>query len=198
MTQRLLIASGNAHKIKEISAILAGLPIEICSTKDLPQGVEEPVENGDSFLANAQIKAEGYAAHFDGWVLADDSGIVVPALNNEPGIFSARYAGPQATDADNRYKLMANIKELGGKADAYFVCSLCFLRPDLGVENFEEHWHGHVTDTCEGENGFGYDPMFIPKGDERTAAQWTENEKNTHSHRGQALRSFKAFLEELT
>lgn len=195
MKKNLLIASGNSHKVQEIRSILRELPLNIFCTKDLPSSVTEPIENGNSFAANAKIKAEGYGKHFDGWVLADDSGIVVPELEGEPGVYSARYAGPQATDQENREKLMKKIQQLGGKSEAHFVCSICFFRPPQSFEIFEAQWHGHVVDVLKGENGFGYDPMFLPGGDSRSAAEWSEHEKNLHSHRAQALCAFKTFLE---
>jgi XTP/dITP diphosphohydrolase len=195
MKKNLLIASGNRHKVQEIQSILEGLPLNIFSTKDLSPSVTEPVEDGSSFAENAKIKAKGYAQHFDGWVLADDSGIVVPKLQGAPGIYSARYAGPDASDQENREKLMKEINALGGKSEAYFVCSICFFRPPSAFEVFESQWHGHVVDYVKGENGFGYDPMFFPSGDSRSAAEWSEQEKNSHSHRAQALCCFKTFLE---
>lgn len=191
----LLIASGNAHKVEEIRSILAGLPLRVLSLKDLPTTPEEPVEDGDSFAANAEIKARGYGTHFEGWVLADDSGVVVPALGGAPGIHSARYAGNHGDDLANRRKLQGEVDALGGSADAHFVCSLCLCRPGLDAEIFESRWHGEIFPDDRGDNGFGYDPMFQPQGETRRAAQMSDEEKNKCSHRAQALASFRTYLE---
>lgn len=193
--QKLLIASGNAHKVNEIREILKDLPLEVLSLKDIDNTVAEPEENGDTFEANAKIKALAYKEIFDGWILSDDSGIVVPDLDGEPGIYSARYSGPDATDQSNRKKLQEKVKGEGRALKAYFVCVLCLHRPDQETLFFPAQWHGSVVDEDHGENGFGYDPMFFPEGFEITAAQMSEEQKNTLSHRSQALEVFKSFAQ---
>ena len=196
--KELLIASGNAHKIEEIRAILANIPIKILSLKDLPNSIEEPDENGGSFIANARIKALEYGRNFNGWVLADDSGIVVPELGGEPGIYSARYAGENANDRDNREKLKQKIIDRKKPLAAYFVCSLALKKPSTtSIIGFESHWRGSVIDSDRGEGGFGYDPIFIPDGYSITAAELSSEEKNKISHRGQALFKLKKFLEDM-
>jgi len=192
---KCLIASGNAHKVGEIREILRGSPLEIMSLKDLAKIPPEPLEDGDTFEENARIKARGYGKYFDGWVLADDSGIVVPALGGAPGIHSARYAGPHGDAVANRRKLQEAIGGLEEPVEAYFVCCLCLFRRGREEVFFEETWHGRLIAEDRGENGFGYDPMFVVQGDSRTAAQMSENEKNEVSHRALALRSFKVFVE---
>lgn len=196
--EELLIASGNAHKIEEIKAILANVPLKILSLKDLPKIPDEPDENGGSFISNARIKALEYGQHFNGWVLADDSGIVVPELGGEPGIYSARYAGVGASDKENREKLKRKVEVLKKSPEAYFVCSLALRKPSANntIIGFEAHWRGHVIETDKGEGGFGYDPVFIPEGSQKTAAELSAKEKNNISHRGQALIKLKKFLEE--
>jgi XTP/dITP diphosphohydrolase len=189
-----LIASGNAHKVQEIREILKDLPLEIISLKDLKEIPPEPIEDGDSFVANARIKALGYSEYFDGWVLADDSGIVVPALGGEPGIHSARYAGEHGDSIANRRKLQQAIADLD-HPEAHFVCSLCLLRPEKEEECFEAEWHGKLIPEDRGDQGFGYDPMFLVGGGDRTAAQMSDQEKNRVSHRALALDAFKAFVE---
>jgi XTP/dITP diphosphohydrolase len=195
--KELLIASGNAHKIEEIKAILANVPLKICSLKDLPEIIEEPEENGGSFISNARIKALEYGKNFKDWVLADDSGIVVPELGGEPGIYSARYAGLNATDKENREKLKSKVIEKKQQLFAYFVCSLALKKPGEDyIIGFEAHWRGHVIESDRGAGGFGYDPIFVPEGYEMTAAELSAEEKNNISHRGQALIKLKHFLED--
>lgn len=195
--KELLIASGNAHKIEEIKAILANVSLSVLSLKDLPGSIEEPEENGGSFISNARIKALEYGKNFDGWVLADDSGIVVPELGGEPGIYSARYAGLNANDKDNREKLKSKIREKNKNLSAYFVCSLALKKPNSeSIVGFESHWRGVVINSDRGEGGFGYDPIFVPEGYRETAAELSAEEKNKISHRGQALLKLKKFLED--
>ena len=128
--------------------------------------------------------------------MSDDSGIVVPALKGEPGIFSARYAGENATDADNRKLLQSKIKELGkGPLNAYFVCSLCLKKPGSeSTINFEAYWRGQVIGKDKGKEGFGYDSMFLPNDFNGTAAEMSSEQKNEQSHRGLALKKFKEFF----
>jgi non-canonical purine NTP pyrophosphatase (RdgB/HAM1 family) len=192
---KCLIASGNAHKVGEIREILKGSPLAFLSLKDLGKIPPEPVEDGDSFEENARIKVRGYANYFDGWVLADDSGIVVPALGGAPGIHSARYAGQHGDAVANRRKLQEAIGHLEKPVQAHFVCCLCLFRPGSKEVFFEGKWYGTLIAQDRGANGFGYDPMFVVQGTHRTAAQMSENEKNEVSHRALALRSFKAFVE---
>jgi len=194
--KKLLIASGNSHKVGEIRAILKDVALEVFSLKDLASIPEDPEENGGSFVSNARIKALAYGENFEGWVLADDSGLVVPKLDGEPGIYSARYAGSESNDTNNRNKLKEKIKKYGAPLPAYFVCSLC-LKKEKSTEVicFEAHWHGSVIDSDRGEGGFGYDPIFIPTNSNLSAAEMSSSEKNKISHRAKALQQFKTFLE---
>jgi XTP/dITP diphosphohydrolase len=192
--KKCLIASGNAHKVSEIRQILSGLPLEVLSLKDIENSVPEPAEDGLTFEANAQIKAEAYQSIFPDWILADDSGIVVPELEGEPGIYSARYAGLNANDAENRVKLQSKVTQAGKSLSAHFTCVLCLVRPNVEPLFFGAEWHGHIVAEDHGQNGFGYDPMFFPEGHDISAAEMSEVEKNVLSHRYQALQKFKDFV----
>lgn len=193
--KKLLIATGNAHKFQEICAVLENTEFECDNLKTAGISIDEPEENGTTFKANAEIKAKAYLMHYQGSVLADDSGIVVPVLNNEPGIYSARYAGLGASDEDNRQKLSAKLRESGlEKTPAYFVCSLCYIDKNQQSHFFESEWHGEVIVEPKGEQGFGYDPMFFLPEENCTAAELVAAEKNKISHRGQALDLLKAFF----
>ena len=196
---RLLIASGNAHKVQEIRDTLSGYRGEVDSLKSLSPAVPEPEENGATFAENALIKALAYREVYSGWILADDSGIVVPELGGEPGIFSARYAGIGASDAENRVKLRGEIAARGGEPlPAYFVCSLSLLAPgEKEPIVVESQWQGKIIDEERGEKGFGYDAMFLLPEQGITAAELSEQDKNSQSHRGQALKELNAYFEGL-
>ena len=183
------MASGNLNKVREINALLSNTLYEI-----IPQSkfnIIEADETGTTFLENALIKARNAAEHTNYPVIADDSGIEVDALDGEPGVFSARYAGPNASDKDNLNKLIKNIKGLDPKdCQARFICSMVFL------ENFDEKepiivegvWEGYVVTNPCGKNGFGYDPIFYIPSLGCTSAELSDNKKNELSHRGKALR----------
>jgi XTP/dITP diphosphohydrolase len=191
--RRVVIASGNAGKLREFAQLLAGTGFEPVRQSDL--GVEPPPETGTTFLENALIKARN-AARITGLpAIADDSGIEVDALNGAPGVYSARYAGEGASDADNLARLLAALRELPGAArTARYRCVVVFVerfddpQPLVG----EGTWEGRIIDERRGDGGFGYDPSFVPRGDSRTVAEMPTDEKHRHSHRGQALRGFMA------
>ncbi len=191
--KKLLIASGNHHKVLEIKEMLSKTPVEIFSLNDIENTVSEPIESGVTFKENAEIKARAYVDIFDGWILADDSGICVAELQGEPGIYSARYAGEDATDEDNREKLkieMAKLKR--DKSEAYFVCSICLIHPDREkIDYFEGKWHGQIELNEKGLKGFGYDPLFFIPELNKSAAELDESVKNKLSHRGLALGKMK-------
>lgn len=186
---KIVFASGNKGKLREASEIFEGLEIVPISAFN---SWHAPDENGTTFLQNAVIKAEAAAAAAEGEVvLADDSGLVVPALNGSPGIFSARFS-VEGTDAANRKKLLS---ELSGISDrrAYFVCSAVLIFPDRTVIAAEGRCNGRIIESCRGENGFGYDPIFVPDGYCKTLAELSEDEKNSISHRGMAFRKLLTF-----
>ncbi len=187
--EKIVLESGNLNKVREINALLSNTLYEI-----IPQSkfnIIEADEIGTTFLENALIKARNAAEHTNYPVIADDSGIEVDALGGEPGVFSARYAGPNASDKDNLNKLIKNIKGLDPKdCQARFICSMVFL------ENFDEKepiivegvWEGYVVTNPCGKNGFGYDPIFYIPSLGCTSAELSDNKKNELSHRGKALR----------
>jgi XTP/dITP diphosphohydrolase len=176
---RLVLATRNEHKAREFAVLLA--PHEIVA---LPAGVTLPPETGDTFAANA----------LDVPVIADDSGIVSEALDGRPGVYSARFAGPDATDAENLAKLLAEAP--AGSALAY-VCALVYVDPTDGTAiPFEGRCTGVLDDRPRGDGGFGYDPAFRPDdiADGRTMAELTPEEKAAISHRGRAARELGAWL----
>ncbi|MEY5017636.1 MAG: RdgB/HAM1 family non-canonical purine pyrophosphatase [Actinomycetota bacterium] len=178
----VVVATHNAHKVEEIARTLkplVGARFELRSY-DGP----EPVEDGDTFEANALIKARAAFEHTGLAALADDSGIVVTALDGAPGIRSARYS-PEGTDASNRDLLLAN---LGDSADrsAKFVCVVALVTDEYEI-TVRGEWDGSITSEVRGTGGFGYDPIFVPAGDTVTAAELSPLEKSALSHRGRAL-----------
>ena len=193
----LLVGSGNKKKAEELSALLQGLPWEVRGLKDYPS-IAEPEETGTTFEENAVLKARYYSEAFGVACLADDSGLVVDALNGAPGVYSARYAGPNATDADNNAKLLAALEEyLWHERTARFVCHAALWRPGHPAHLECGTVEGHISMEAFGEGGFGYDPLFVPLGYDCTFGEMTSQEKHGLSHRGQALAKIRAFLEHL-
>jgi XTP/dITP diphosphohydrolase len=193
--RRLVIASNNAGKLKEISAILAPLAIEV-----VPQsayGVQEAAEPHVSFVENAIAKARHACLHTQLPALADDSGVCVAALGGAPGVYSARYAGEPRSDARNNAKLIADLQ---GEAErgAHYYCVIVLLRhaDDPQPVIAEGAWHGEIVDTPRGDNGFGYDPYFLLPDFGKTAAELDSAQKNRVSHRARALNSLVAKLRE--
>ena len=186
MTQKIVLASGNPGKIKEIQAILKQHPI-------VPQSefnVEEAEETGSTFIENAIIKARNAAQHCDLPAIADDSGIVVDALKGAPGVISARYAGVGASDHDNLIKLLADLKAVPAELrTARFVCVMVFMRHanDPLPLIAQGVWEGQILTESAGENGFGYDPIFWVPTHQKASAQLSPEIKNLISHRAQAL-----------
>jgi len=187
--EKIVLASGNLNKAREINALLRNTSYEIISQSKF--NVIEADETGTTFLENALIKARNAAQHTKYPIIADDSGIEVDALDGKPGVFSSRYAGQNASDKDNLNKLIKNIKRLDPKdCHARFICSMVFL------ENLNEKepiivegvWEGYVVVTPCGRNGFGYDPIFYIPSLGCTSAELSDDKKNELSHRGQALR----------
>ncbi len=182
---KLIIASNNAHKIREIKKILSSRFDEILSLKEA--GItHETVEDGLTFLDNARKKATEIAQISGCCALADDSGICAHALNGAPGVFSARYSGEHGDDEANNQLLMANLRE---KADrtAHYACAIVLAYPDGNTVEAEGEMQGEIIFTPMGENGFGYDPIFFLPGYGKTAAQISPEEKNRISHRAKAL-----------
>jgi len=186
--RRVVIATGNPGKLREMLAILDSHGLELVSQAAL--GIEPPVEDGDSFVANALIKARHAAAISGIAAIADDSGLEVDALGGRPGIHTARYAGPVVDDAANIDKLLAEIAAMpAGRRGARYRCGMVFVRNagDPAPIVAEGTWEGAIGYGRRGSGGFGYDPVFIVAGGTTTAAEMPEAEKNRVSHRGKAL-----------
>lgn len=185
---KLIIASNNAHKVGEIKQILGSRFDEILSLREA--GVcHETIEDGDSFMANSLKKAREIAEITGCAALADDSGLCVDALGGAPGIYSARYAGVDSAELRDRANCDLLLKNLAGVSDrnAHFTCAIALVYPDGREVMAEGYIHGEIIDEFRGENGFGYDPLFLPKGYSRTVAELSESEKNSISHRANAL-----------
>ena len=183
--EKLVIASHNKGKVREISELLAPFGVKTLSVAEL--GLPEPVEDGDTFIANAEIKALAAACKSGLPALADDSGLEVKALGGEPGIYSARWAGPTKDFA----VAMAEInRQMMGKGDrrANFTCALTLAWPDGYMESFEGKVFGAITWPIRGEKGFGYDPFFVPSGHQQTFAEMEPQAKHAMSHRAEAFK----------
>lgn len=187
----MILATRNRHKLSEMAELLPGVEL-----RPLPDEVEMPPEDGDSFAANALIKAR--AAHAAGGepVIADDSGIEAEDLAGAPGIYSARYAGEGAGDEANLDKLLREVGEAGGGRRAAYVCAIALVDADGSEHVFEGRCEGRLIDGKRGEGGFGYDPSFVPddSADERTMAELSAAEKHAISHRGRAARMLARHL----
>ncbi|MEA4854449.1 MAG: XTP/dITP diphosphatase [Christensenella sp.] len=191
--KKLIIATNNQGKVKEIKAILGSFYDEILSLKDAGI-VADVVEDGNSFYENARKKAVTISEMVDGDVLADDSGLCVDALDGAPGIYSARFSGEDATDEKNNVKLVSLLQ---GKEDrtARFVCALVMANNGAEKIFVEDSVEGEIIDVPQGENGFGYDPLFYVKQYEQTFAQIPAEEKNKISHRAKALKKLQDEVE---
>ncbi len=185
---KLVIATTNLHKIREIRAVLRPLfPFDFLTLRDFPD-YKQPKEEGKTFKDNAFLKAAHAGAMLREWVLADDSGLVVPALNNDPGVHSARYAGHNATDKDNRSKLLQEL----GKIDeservGYYVCALALASSSGVQKQVEGSVEGSLIMQPRGGSGFGYDSLFQKYDYRKTFAELDEETKNRISHRRKAL-----------
>ncbi|MEJ0000758.1 MAG: RdgB/HAM1 family non-canonical purine NTP pyrophosphatase [Verrucomicrobiota bacterium] len=194
----LCIATRNAHKVQEMAPVLAPY-WTVKSVADYPElaDSEEIAETGDTFLANATIKAVAIAGLIADHVLADDSGLECDALDGAPGVFSARYGGIPSSAERNNAKLLEELDRVGAKTpqqrSARFRCVLVLAREGELVKSFEGVCEGTIAMAPKGTHGFGYDPLFIPQGYARTFGQLTEKTKLGLSHRGQALREFVAW-----
>lgn len=183
----IVIATGNPGKAKEFEALFAAAGYRIKTLKDFPE-LQEVEETGTTFEENARLKAETIAQILKRPVLADDSGLVVDALGGMPGIYSARFAGEHKSDAANNAKLLHELTEVPDeKRTAHFHCTLVFAAPGKDSLVVDADWPGHIGRIPRGEQGFGYDPLFVPEGMAKTAAELAPADKNHLSHRGQAL-----------
>ena len=191
---RIIFATKNEGKVKEIAEMLTSMDIELTSLNQF-ESLPEIVEDGKSYLENALKKAKIISEFTGETVLADDSGLQVDVLGGEPGIYSARYAGEGATDEENNAKLLAKLKDVPEeKRTASFFCALVLYRQDGNYSSFEAEWQGRIIDERRGTNGFGYDPIFLSSQLNKTAAELPPEIKNTISHRGQAFAKLKSHL----
>ena len=190
-----VIATKNQGKVREMINAFQGLPVELVSLADLAERFQEPVEDGDTFAANSLLKAGYYQKQTGMACLADDSGLEVEALGGAPGVYSARFAGENASDADNNAKLQQELKKLGRESSpAAYQCALTFMDADGRVLTAKGFCRGEIRLQARGENGFGYDPYFYV-GDV-TMAEMSLAEKQAISHRGAALREMAVLLQD--
>ena len=195
---KLHLASGNAHKAAEFASLAAeaDLPVEIVAATGAG-GMPAVVEDAGTFSGNARKKARALRAQLPAgaWVLADDSGLCVAALDGGPGVESAYYAGPQGDSAANLRKLVATMRGVpAGRRQAYFACVLLVIDPEGREHAFEGSCEGSLRETVGGTGGFGYDPLFVPAGQTLTFAELPEGAKHALSHRGRAWAKLAAWL----
>jgi XTP/dITP diphosphohydrolase len=193
---RVVLASSNSGKLRELTTLLAPLGFDLIAQNAL--GVDTPPETGDTFTANALLKARHAAAATNLPALADDSGIEVDALGGRPGIYSARYAGEGASDQQNLRKMLGELHGVpAGKRTARYQCVIAFVSTSTDAQPIlaTGTWEGTLISEPRGLGGFGYDPIFIPNGFDRTAAELDPAQKNSVSHRGQALHALIAQLQ---
>jgi len=192
--ETIVLASNNANKAKEIQMLL-GDQVEIIMQQDL--NIEPTPETGKTFQENAYLKATTVYKKAKLPVIGDDSGLEVDCLNGQPGIYSARFAGEGASDKDNIIKLLSQMTGVPiEKRTARFKCviALVGMEESSEVNFFHGEWNGFITEEITGNNGFGYDPVFVGQGTQLTAAQLDQGVKNKISHRGQAIKALKSFL----
>jgi XTP/dITP diphosphohydrolase len=204
MPRRILLASGNAKKLAELRALCGELPIEILSPADLPDGLPDVVEDGDTFTANAVKKAlaaaDVAAAQLgnDVWALADDSGLRVDALDGAPGVYSARFSGAEGEGKDgaNNEKLLQELRGLPmEQRGAAFFCVIAVARPGAVLFTVEGTVRGRILEAADGDQGFGYDPLFFHEASGTTFARLSGPDKAAISHRGEAVRRLKQELQ---
>jgi XTP/dITP diphosphohydrolase len=189
----MILATRNQHKVREMAELLPGVEL-----RPLPEEVESPPETGDSFEANALIKARAAHAATGAVAVADDSGIEAAALGGAPGIFSARYAGEGASDEANLEKLLGEVDAAGADRRAAYVCAIALIDEEGHEYVFEARCEGTLLREGRGSGGFGYDPAFVPDetghDDQRTFSELSPEEKNVISHRGKAARMLARHL----
>lgn len=195
--KEIVIASRNKGKIKEFKQIFEATDVQILSLDDFKgETFPEVEETGSTFFENAKLKAEAFVKIVNKPVIADDSGLVIEALDGRPGVYSARYAGIDATDEENYEKALLELQSVQpNERSARFIAVLALARPGFETIYFEGSCEGTIAMEPHGENGFGYDPIFIPSRYDKTMAQLTSEEKNRISHRFHALQQLKQWLE---
>lgn len=189
---RIIIASGNQHKIEEFQTLFTPFGIQVISMQECGQ-FEEPQETGTTFAANAVIKAEALCAQLGCAVISDDSGLEIDVLNKEPGVYSARYLGHDTSYEIKNQNLIERVADQADRS-CRFVCAIALARPDKPTEVFEGTVEGTVAFAPSGNKGFGYDPIFFYPPLGKTLAEASEEEKNEVSHRGKAMRLLMEYL----
>lgn len=194
--RKLILSTGNLNKVEEIKNILRDLPIEVLTKDDIGLKDLEVEEDGQTLEENAMKKAKAIGDKVDELVIADDSGLFVECLNGEPGINSARYAGFTCNSEDNNVKLLKELKNIPmGKRSAYFETVIALVKPDGEVVSLAGRCNGSIGFEAKGNGGFGYDPLFIVEGYNKTFAEIGNELKNKISHRSKALEKLKVELE---
>ena len=197
-----ILASQNKNKIKEFNAILEKYDLKVISRDDAGLPKDDVPEDGTTFEENSMIKASairkmivdsGFNEYMNSPVIADDSGLMVNALGGEPGVYSARYAGPECKQSDNNAKLLDKLSDISDRS-ACFVTVITLLYPDGHSIIAKGECHGDITTELRGDKGFGYDPLFIPTGFDKTFAELGPDEKNKISHRAKALSKLEELL----
>ncbi|NYB73208.1 RdgB/HAM1 family non-canonical purine NTP pyrophosphatase [Sedimentibacter hydroxybenzoicus DSM 7310] len=197
MNRRIILSSGNKHKVSEIKGILKDMPFEVISKDDLGYNDFDVEENGTTLEENALKKATELHNLTKGIVIADDTGLFVDELNGDPGVYSARYAGEPTSDKNNRELLLKNLENVAfEKRTAYFKTVIAIVLEDGSKMTAEGKVDGTIGFKEKGKNGFGYDSLFIAEDTGRTFAEMTDYEKNKISHRARALQNLKKSLEE--
>ncbi len=191
---RLIVATRNGHKTAEIRALVGG-KFEVCDATGFPE-FPEIEETGSTFLENARLKALGISRRIEGWVLSDDSGLEVDALGGAPGVWSSSYGGEEGNHAKNNARLLAEMAGVTAR-QARFRCTMVLALAGVEQANFSGTVEGRIIDGCEGDCGFGYDPLFIPAGHQQTFAQLGDAIKNSLSHRARALAQVLGYLEQI-
>ncbi len=192
---KLILATNNIHKISEMRAILAGLPIDILTAREFPD-FPEIEETGETLMENAVLKARAVWEKYHMPAVADDTGLEVDYLGGAPGVYSARFAGPGCSFADNNRKLLALLNNIPPEErTARFKCVIAFADPGGEVLSVEGILEGQIDDYPHGRHGFGYDPIFIVEGTGRTLAELPPSEKNKISHRARALARIRPVIE---
>jgi XTP/dITP diphosphohydrolase len=195
--KQLLIATGNNGKLRELRELLSDLPLELLSLNDFPN-IRTVPETGLTFIENATLKATGYARQTGVLTLADDSGLVIDALNGAPGVWSARYLSEAANYDARNAALLTALKETRSRS-ARFVCAVAVADEHGELLNvFEAVCEGQISKSVRGSEGFGYDPIFIPAGYDRTFGELTSDVKNVISHRARAIAAAREYLVSLT
>lgn len=191
----LLIATRNRGKLREFQELLADLPVKLLSLDDFPF-IPEVEETGETFTENALLKAQAYSAQTGHWTLADDSGLEVDALGGAPGVYSARYAGVAANDERRRAKLLLELSRTSGEERrARFICVIALVdSTGLQAQTFDGVCEGWIASEPKGTEGFGYDPIFVPDGYDKTFGELMPTTKKEISHRAQASKAVHTFL----